>query len=63
MGGVKKIGEVMAHYVGDRVHVAINIVIDKKTDGPKSHEIAVSVQKAVESLKTFEKAFVHVDYE
>jgi cation diffusion facilitator family transporter len=63
VGGVKKIGEVMAHYVGDRVHVAINIVIDKKTDGPKSHEIAVSVQKAVESLKTVEKAFVHVDYE
>lgn len=63
LGGVKKLGKVRAHYVGDRVHVALNIVLDKNVTGPKSHNIAVRVQKAVESIQIVARAFVHVDYE
>ncbi len=61
--GVKKVGKVRAHYVGDRVHAEVNIVLEKKTMGPKSHDIGVKVQKSVESLRIVSRAFVHMDYE
>lgn len=61
--GVKKLGHVKAHYVGDRVHVEVDIVLPKKIKAQKSHDLAVKVQKSVESLKIVSRAFIHVDYE
>ena len=61
--GVKKVGRVRAHYVGDRVHAEVSILLGKKTKGPESHEMGVKVQKSVESLKIVSRAFVHMDYE
>lgn len=61
--GIKRVGKVRAHYVGDRVHAEVSIVLEKKTMGPKSHDIGVRVQKSVESLKMVSRAFVHIDYE
>lgn len=60
--GVKKVGAIRAHYVGDRVHAEIEIVLPKKIKGPESHDIAIKVQYAVESLKIVSRAFVHIDY-
>ncbi|MBD3210241.1 cation diffusion facilitator family transporter [Candidatus Micrarchaeota archaeon] len=61
--GVKSLGAIRAHYVGDRVHVEIEVVLPKKTKGPESHDIAVRVQGAIESMKVVSRAFVHIDYE
>ncbi len=60
--GIKKIGKIRAHYVGDRVHAEINIVLPKEVGGPRSHALAVKVQQSVESLKIVSRAFIHVDY-
>jgi cation diffusion facilitator family transporter len=61
--GVTKVGKVRAHYVGDRVHTEVEVVLSRKISAKKSHDTAVRVQKAVESLKIVSRAFVHVDYE
>lgn len=60
--GVKRVGDIRAHYVGDRVHAEIEIVLEKKLMGVESHKIGVKVQKSIESLKIVERAFVHIDY-
>ncbi|MBU0532039.1 cation diffusion facilitator family transporter [Candidatus Micrarchaeota archaeon] len=62
VNGVKKLGLMRAHYVGDRVHVELAILVEKETKGLKSHEIALNVQHAIESLQIVERAFIHVDY-
>jgi cation diffusion facilitator family transporter len=63
VSGVKRVGKVRAHYVGDRVHAEVSIVLEKETWGPESHDIGVRVQKSVESLKIVSRTFVHIDYE
>ncbi len=60
--GVKKISRVRAHYVGDRVHAEIVIILEKDTPGPESHSIAVRVQRSVESIQEVSHAFIHIDY-
>lgn len=61
--GVKRLGAIRAHYVGDRVHVEIEVVLSKQIKAKQSHDIALKVQYAVESLKIVSRAFVHIDYE
>ncbi len=61
--GVKKVAKVSAHYIGDRVHAEIVVVIGAKVKPAEAHEIEVAVQKAVEKLELVESAFVHLDYE
>ncbi len=61
--GIKRVGGVRAHYVGDRTHVEIDIVLSKKLKASKTHQIAEKVQKAVEAIVMVERAFVHIDYE
>lgn len=61
--GVRSVGRVRAHYVGDRIHAEIVIILEKRTIGPESHDIAVRVQRSVESIKQVSHAFIHIDYE
>ena len=61
--GVKRVSRIRAHYVGDRVHAEVEVVLDRKLKGPESHDIGVRVQKSVESIKIVSRAFVHMDYE
>lgn len=61
--GVKKVGRIRAHYVGDRVHAEVEVSLSKNINGPESHDIGVKVQKSVESLKIVSRAFVHINYE
>ena len=60
--GVKKVGKIRAHYVGDRVHAEIEIVLRNEVKGLESHNIGARVQKSVEALKIVSRAFVHIDY-
>lgn len=61
--GVRKVAKVSAHYIGDRVHAEIEVLIGAKVKPAEAHEIEVAVQKAVEKLDLVESAFVHLDYE
>ena len=61
--GVKRVAKVSAHYIGDRVHAEIEVVIGAKVKPAEAHEIDVAVQGAAESLELVESAFVHLDYE
>jgi cation diffusion facilitator family transporter len=61
--GVKRVAKVSAHYIGDRVHVEIEVVIGAGVKPAEAHEIDVAVQKAAEKIDLVESAFVHLDYE
>jgi cation diffusion facilitator family transporter len=61
--GIKRVGGVRAHYVGDRIHAELDIVLSKKLKASKTHQIAEKVQTAVEAIARVERAFVHIDYE
>ena len=61
--GVKKVAKVSAHYIGDRVHAEIEVVIGANVRPAEAHEIDVAVQEAAEKLDLVESAFVHLDYE
>ncbi len=60
---VKKFKDIRAHYVGDRVHVELSIVLPKNLKTKKAHDIGEQVQKAVEKVALVSYAFVHIDYE
>jgi cation diffusion facilitator family transporter len=60
--GVKRVSVLRAHFVGDRLHVEVGVVLDKKTKPEKTHEIGVRVQKKLEGEKLVSRAFVHIDY-
>ena len=60
---VKKFKDIRAHYVGDRVHVELSIVLSKNLKTKKAHDIGEQVQKAVENVALVSYAFVHIDYE
>lgn len=59
--GVRGLNEVKTHYVGNYVHVEIHINVDGETSTTESHRIGKEVQKALESLESVDKAFVHID--
>ena len=61
--GVKDLSGVRAHYVGDRVHAEVSIVLDKKLTPKKTHDIGEKVQKEVEKIELVSRAFIHIDYE
>ncbi|HHT9152350.1 MAG TPA: cation transporter dimerization domain-containing protein, partial [Candidatus Hypogeohydataceae bacterium YC40] len=59
--GVMGLNEVKTHYVGNYVHVEIHINVDGATPTAESHRIGKEVQRALESLESVDKAFVHID--
>lgn len=59
--GVKALGTVRAHYVGNFIHVEIHIDVDKELTTLESHAIGEDVEKKVEELSTIEKAFIHIN--
>jgi cation diffusion facilitator family transporter len=61
--GIQRVGGVRAHYVGDRIHAELDIVLSNKLKTHRTHQIAENVQKAVEAIARVERAFVHIDYE
>lgn len=61
VAGVVGIHDVRAHYVGNYIHVEIHISLDQGLTLTKAHTIGKNVQRAVESLESIHKAFVHID--
>ena len=58
---VKGLNDVRAHYVGNYVHVEVHIEVNKNMTIHEAHEIGKQVEKAVQSLPSINKAFVHID--
>lgn len=61
--GVRRVAKVSAHYIGDRVHAEIEVVVGANVKPAEAHAIDVCVQEAAEKLEMVESAFVHIDYE
>ncbi|BBO17340.1 divalent metal cation (Fe/Co/Zn/Cd) transporter [Candidatus Brocadia pituitae] len=61
VSGIRGIHDVRAHYVGNYIHVEIHISLDQTLTLTQAHDIGKNVQRAVESLESIHKAFVHID--
>jgi cation diffusion facilitator family transporter len=61
LSGVIDSHDILAHYVGNIVHVEIHIEIDKRLKLIDAHNIAVAVRDSVQSIEGIGRAFVHVD--
>lgn len=61
VGGVRAINTVRAHYVGNFIHAEVHVEVDKDLSTLDSHAIGKGVERAVESIRSIEKAFVHID--
>lgn len=61
VSGVMGIHDVRAHYVGNYIHVEIHISLDQALTLTQAHDIGKNAQRAVESIESIHKAFVHID--
>ncbi|MEK6531399.1 MAG: cation diffusion facilitator family transporter [Deltaproteobacteria bacterium] len=61
IAGVKAVNSARAHYVGNFIHVELRIAVDKHLPTIDSHAIGEAVAVAVESIRSIEKSFVHID--
>lgn len=59
--GVRKVNQIRAHYVGNMLHVEIEIMIDKNLSTKESHDIGTDVQDVLESLNYVDEVFVHLE--
>jgi len=59
---IQAIETVRAYYVGDKLFVEVDIVMPPHMLVHVAHDIAESLQDALELMENVERAFVHVDY-
>lgn len=59
--GVRGVHDVMAHYVGPYVHVALHVSVGGGLSAEEAHDIADRVTDTLEGRKMIDRAFVHVD--
>lgn len=59
--GVIDVTDIKAHYVGNFVHVRLEVLVDEKTSLKKAHTISELVEKKIINLKIVDEAFVHIE--
>ncbi|KAF9436633.1 hypothetical protein BGZ76_003430 [Entomortierella beljakovae] len=59
---IQVIDTVRAYYVGDGLFVEVDIVLPPDTPLSQAHDLGESLQIALETLDSVERAFVHIDY-
>ena len=59
---VKYITALNAYHAGDRITVEVDLILDGSFNLRDSHDIAESLQYALETLPFVERAFVHLEY-
>ncbi|MBI5233997.1 MAG: cation transporter [Deltaproteobacteria bacterium] len=59
--GVRALNTIRAHYVGNFIHVEIHIEVDRDLKTADSYVIGKDVEMMVESIRSIEKAFVHIE--
>jgi cation diffusion facilitator family transporter len=58
---VRDVDDVKAHYVGNFVHVELDLLIDGELTTHDSHAVAERARAEVESLEVIDRAFIHVE--
>lgn len=59
---IKYVTALNTYHAGDRITVEIDIILSESLKLKDSHDIAESLQYAIETLPFVERAFVHLDY-
>ena len=57
---VQEVGDIKGHYVGTFVHVELTARVDGTLSTSESHEVCEAVRAAVETIRTVDRAFVHI---
>lgn len=53
--------DIKAHYVGNFVHVELDVILDGDLTTHESHAVAESVRAKLEAIPAIDRAFVHVE--
>jgi len=61
VSGVLGVENIRAHYVGNYIHVEIQIRVDGNIPISEAHEIGREVEERVESLEEIDKCFIHLE--
>lgn len=61
ISGVLGVENIRAHYVGNYIHVEIQIRVDGSKPIADAHEIGRKVEERVEALEEIDKCFVHLE--
>lgn len=59
---IDRVKKVTAYYSGERLHVEVDVILDKNTPLSTSHDIGESLQFAYSQLDAVERCWVHMDY-
>ncbi len=59
--GVKRVHDVLAHYVGTTIHIEVHINVDRELNVEQAHAIGKQVQAAIEGRDGVARAFIHID--
>jgi len=59
--GVHRLDDLKAHYVGNFVHVAVEVSVDGRMSAMSMHDLEEHVKRAVENVPWIDEAFVHVN--
>jgi divalent metal cation (Fe/Co/Zn/Cd) transporter len=60
---ILKIQDLKAYYVGDKLNVEVDLVVDEGLSLRDSHDLGESLQYILESVPTVDRAFAHLDYD
>jgi len=58
---VYDVRDIRAHYVGNFVHVEVEVMLDGELATYESHDVAEAVRRQIEALPAIDRAFVHVE--
>ncbi|KAK9323343.1 cation efflux family-domain-containing protein [Lipomyces orientalis] len=61
-GCIYQVSALNAYYVGDRINVEVDVLVNERMTLRDSHDIGEALQYALETLPIVERAFVHLDY-
>lgn len=59
--GVEGVHDVIAHYVGDRIHVEVHAEVSEQLDIQAAHDIETELRLRLEKLPEVGRAFIHLD--
>lgn len=59
---IKEVQGLQAYHTGEKLNVEVDIILDHNTSLRDSHDLGESLQYALESVPTVDRAFVHHNY-
>jgi cation diffusion facilitator family transporter len=59
--GVERVHDVLAHYVGTTIQIAVHINVNRDLNVEQAHAIGKQVQRIIEGKEGVARAFIHID--